>query len=221
MRPSRRPGASIVCRLLGTALLVCAPALAAATGLYERFIDAVTVDRSEEVAAMLARGIDPNTVDPNGNPVLLIAARSGFEPTLDALLAAGAKVDARNPLGDSPIMVAAIAGHLAIVEKLYQRGAKINHPGWTPLIYAATSGQIDVARFLLDARADVNAASPNGTTALMMAVRGGFAPMVELLISRGADLEHRNESGATAMTWAKRGGFDAIERTLAQHGAKD
>jgi ankyrin repeat protein len=76
----------------------------------------------------------------------VIAARSGFEPTLDALLAAGAKVNIKNPFGDSAIMVAAIGGRLAIVKKLHARGAEINHPGWTPLIYAATGGHADVAR---------------------------------------------------------------------------
>jgi ankyrin repeat protein len=209
-----------VLRLLPLLMLGLGPA-AGAQALYERFIQSVTIDRSDEVAALLARGIDPNTVDPNGDPVLVIAARSGFEPTLDALLAAGDKVNLINPFGDSAIMVAAIGGRLAIVKKLYARGAEINHPGWTPLIYAATGVHADVARYLIDAGANVNAASPNGTTALMMAVRGGHAAVVDLLLERGADLGHRNADGATALAWAKRGGFDAIERGLRRRGAKD
>ena len=138
-------------RLLPVILVGFAPAPASAEDLYDRFIHAVTVDQSGEVAALLARGIDPNTVAPNGDPVLLIAARSAFEPTLDALLAAGAKVNIRNPYGDTAIMVAAIGGHLAIVKKLVSRGAEINRAGWTPLIYAATGGHADVARYLIDA----------------------------------------------------------------------
>jgi hypothetical protein len=78
-------------RILPLLLLAFATAPAAAQALYERFIQSVTIDRSDEVVTMLARGVDPNTVDPNGDPVLVIAARSGFEPTLDALLAAGAR----------------------------------------------------------------------------------------------------------------------------------
>jgi uncharacterized protein len=208
-------------RMLPLLLFGFAAAPAGAQALYERFIQSVTIDRSDEVAAMLARGVDPNTVDPHGDPVLVIAARSGFEPTLDALLAAGAKVNIRNPYGDSAIMVASIGGRLAIVKKLYARGAEINHPGWTPLIYAATGGHADVARYLIDAGANVNAASPNGTTALMMAVRGGHAAVVDLLLDRGADIGHRNADGATPLAWARRGGFDAIERALRRRGAKD
>lgn len=208
-------------RLLALLLVALASTSGSAQALYERFIHAVTIDRSDEVAALLARGMDPNTVDPNGDPVLLIAARSGFEPTLDALLAAGAKVNMRNQYGDSAIMVAAISGRLAIVKKLFAHGAAINHSGWTPLIYAATGGHDDVARYLLDAGADVNAASPNGTTALMMAVRGGHAAVVELLLARGADVAHRNDAGATALAWARRGRLDAIESALRRSGANN
>jgi ankyrin repeat protein len=218
-------GSKAALRVLGLLPLILvigfAPAPASAQELYERFIRDVTIDKSDEVAALLARGMDPNTVDANGDPVLLIAARSGFEPTLDALLTAGAKVNVRNPYGDSAIMVAAISGRLPIVKKLLARGAAINHPGWTPLIYAATGGHADVARYLIDAGADVNAASPNGTTALMMAVRGGHAAVVDLLLARRADVGHRNDDGATALAWAKRGGFDAIERALRRSGANN
>ncbi len=124
---------------------------AAAQQLYERFIDAVTNDRADEVAALLARGIDPNTVDPNGDPALSIAARAGFEPTLDALLAAGAKVNAGTATATRAIMVAALARPPGDrQEALRARRRKSTAPGWTPLIYAATDGHDDVARYLLD-----------------------------------------------------------------------
>ena len=118
-------------------------------------------------------------------------------------------------------MVAALGGHLGIVKKLVTRGAEINAPGWTPLIYAATSGREEVLRYLLGIGADVNAQSPNGTTALMMAVREGHAGTVELLLAKGADANHRNENGATALGWAKRGGFVAIEQALRRRGATE
>jgi ankyrin repeat protein len=207
------------CALLGLALLAVS-VIARAQGLYESFVEAVAADRSEDVRRMLARGVDPNTVDPNGDPVLLVAARAGWEPTVDALLAAGAKVDARNRFGDRALTVAALGGHLAIVKKLLARGAALDTPGWTPLIYAATNGQIEVMRYLLDAGADINAVAPNGTTALMMAVRGGHAAAVDLLLSRGADVNKRNDSGATALAWARRGGFEDIEKVLTQRGAR-
>jgi ankyrin repeat protein len=109
------------CRTLLTALLAILISCAAPTALYaqalfDRFNMAVAADRADEVAALLARGMDPNTVDLNGDPALLVAARLGYETTLDVLLRAGAKVNARNRFGDSAIMVAAIGGQLGVVK---------------------------------------------------------------------------------------------------------
>jgi ankyrin repeat protein len=196
------------------------PASARGQALYEAFIRAVETDNADRVREMLARGVDPNIVDPHGEPVLVVAARAGWERTVDALLGAGAKVDSANGFGDRPIMVAALNGHLSIVKTLHRRGAALDAPGWTPLIYAATNGQIEVVRYLLDAGAAIDAASPNGTTALMMAVRGGHLTTVELLLARGADVSRRNQDGATALTWARRGGSIDIETMLKRRGAQ-
>jgi len=204
------------------ALFVCAaPTMLHAQALFERFNMAVAADRTDEVAGLLARGMDPNTVDPNGDPAVVVASRLGYEKTLDTLLRAGAKVNARNRFGDTALMVAAIGGRLPIVRKLVDRGAEINPAGWTPLIYAATSGRDEVVRYLLEAGARIDAEGPNGTTALMMAARGGNADTVSLLIAKGASVNHRNESGASALTWAERGGFEFIGKELRAHGARD
>ncbi|HET9763101.1 MAG TPA: ankyrin repeat domain-containing protein, partial [Casimicrobiaceae bacterium] len=113
------------CARLALLLLALAALAPSARGqaLYDTFIHAVEVDDTDQVRAMLARGVDPNIVDPHGEPVLVVAARAGWERTVDALLGAGAKVDAANPFGDRPIMVAALGGHLAIVKMLLRRGA--------------------------------------------------------------------------------------------------
>jgi ankyrin repeat protein len=199
--------------------LEAAPCLLHAQALLDRFTMAVANDRADEVTAMLARGMDPNSVDANGEPALVSAARAGFEPTVDALLRGGAKVDVRNRFGDTPILVAAIGGHLAVVKKFVARGVDINAPGWTPLMYAATAGKDDVVRYLLGAGASVDAEGPNGITALMMAVRGGQADTVSLLLAKGANSNHRSDTGATALAWAQRGGFNVIEKELREHGA--
>jgi ankyrin repeat protein len=211
-----------VCRLTGVALLAlcCAGAGAPGDALYDRFIQSVAIDRSDDVAAILARGMDPNTVDPNGEPVLVVAARAGWIPTTDLLLKAGAKVDAKNSFGDTAIMVAALNGHIELVKKLQARGADINPRGWTPLAYAASNGKTDVVQYLLGVGADINARSPNGTTPLMMAVRGGHEATVDLLLAKGADPNLRNQNDASALAWATRGGFFAIEQSLRKQGAK-
>jgi uncharacterized protein len=202
-------------------LLAIAAAPAFAQQVYEDMIIAVANDRADEGKRLLARGMDPNSVDPNGDPLLFIAARAGYRATVDVLLAAKANVNAKNRFGDTPLMAAALNGHLEVVRKLRTQGADIEPRGWTPLIYAATGGHDVVVAYLLDQGANVNAQSPNGTTALMMAVREGRASTFDLLMRRGADIQHRNENGASALDWAKRSNETAMAEKLRRAGAKD
>jgi ankyrin repeat protein len=203
--------------------LVFASAVTAATAqqVYEDLIVAVANDRADEVKRLVARGMDPNSVDPNGDPLLFTAARNGYRATVDVLLAAKAKVGAKNRVGDTPLMGAALNGHLEIVRKLRTQGADLDPHGWTPLIYAATGGHDDVVTYLLDQGANINAQSPNGTTALMMAVHEARASTFDLLLRRGADVNHRNENGVSALDWAKRGNETAMAEKLRRAGAKD
>ena len=76
----------------------------------EDFVIAVANDRVGQVKDMLARGVDPNTVDAQGDPALVVAARGGNLDTVKVLLAAKADVNARNRFGDTAIMVAALSG---------------------------------------------------------------------------------------------------------------
>ena len=215
-RATRFPSARCVLALLAAFAF---PAFA--QQLYDDLIVAVQNDRAADVRAFIVRGVDPNTVDPNGDPLLYTAARAGFAATVDVLLAAKANVNAKNRFGDTPLMGAALAGHLEIVRKLRMRGAELEPPGWTPLIYAATGGHDTVAAYLLDQGARIDATSPNGTTALMMAVREGHASTFDLLVRRGADIHHRNENGVSALDWAKRGNETAMADRLRRAGARD
>ncbi len=184
-------------------------------------IIAVSNDCASQVREFLAKGVDPNTVGPNGEPALVLASRAGYTATVDALLAAKANVDARSSVGDSAIMVAALTGQMDIVKKLRARGAQINNAGWTPLIYAATGGQDAIVEYLVAEGANVNAVSPNGTSALMMAVREGKGSTVTLLIAKGADVNARNQNGATALAWAQRQNESAMVAALKRAGGKE
>jgi ankyrin repeat protein len=193
----RGGGALVLCLTLGLACI--GPAGAAA---YDDFIQAVQNSRPKEVAALLKRGMDPNSVDTKGQPVLHIAARENNLEVVQALVAAGADIDRRNPLKETPIMLACLTGSTKIVEFLLSKDAQINHPGWTPLLYAATNGHADIVKLLLDNSAYIDSAAPNGTTPLMMAVRGGYIDTVRLLLDEGADPTLKNENGDTATSWA-------------------
>lgn len=182
---------------------------------------AIANDRVPLVKQLLGKGIDPNSVDAQGEPMLLLAVRGGSGGSVDALLGGGAKVNARNPAGDSALMVAAITGKVDIAKKLRQRGADLEGYAWTPLIYAATGGHEAMIVYLLAEGANINAGSPNGTTALMMAAREGKASAASLLLAKGADVNKRNQNGATALSWALRGNEKALAEALRRAGATE
>ena len=178
----------------------------AQAGSYEDFFKAVQVDNVRTVQTLLQRGFDPNTVNPDGVPALMLAVR---EPSLKVaeLLASWpqTRTEVRNAHDESPLMLAALKGFLPLVKKLVNNDADVNKPGWTPLHYAATGGHVPVIEFLLDESAYIDAESPNGTTPLMMAAMYGSPEAVKFLIQAGADLTLKNQHGMTALDFAVRG----------------
>jgi ankyrin repeat protein len=58
----------------------------------------------------------------------------------------------------------------------------------TPLIVAASSGQADEVRSLLDEGASVNTTAADGRTALIAATENNHIEVVQTLINAGADL---------------------------------
>lgn len=179
---------------------------AASAGSYEDFFKALKVDDALAVKALLQRGFDPNTVNPDGVPALMQAVR---EPSLKVaeLLVSWPKtrIEVRNEKDESVLMLAALKGHLSLVQALVAHDADVNKTGWSPLHYAATGGHVPVLEHLLEHSAYIDAESPNGTTPLMMAAMYGSPEAVKVLIQAGADPTLKNQLGLTALDFANRG----------------
>jgi ankyrin repeat protein len=187
----------------------------AIAGAYDDFFRAVGVDDARTVAALLARGFDPNSVSLEGQSGLFLALRSESASVAEALIAhPELRVDATNPHGETALMMAALRGQAAFVQRLIDRGGQVNREGWTPLHYAAAGPEAKVVALLLDRGAAIEAPSPNRTTPLMMAARYGSEASVEVLLRRGADVKARNALDLTAGDFARQAGREALARRL-------
>lgn len=174
-------------------------------GSYDDFFSALERDDVASLKPLLQRGFDPNSVSPKGEYALLLALRQSSWKSAQLLIAqAATQVEVRSAKDESPLMLAAIKGQLGICQQLVSRDADVNKPGWTPLHYAATSGNPAVIQLLLDHYAYVDAESPNGSTPLMMAAMYGSLEAVKLLLQAGADATLKNAKGLTALDFARK-----------------
>ncbi len=199
------------------------------------------------VTLLLDAGADPNATLANGETALMTCARTGDVTAVRALVARGANVNRREPLHDQTALMWAAAGrHADVVGALISAGADVHarsrtysqtvtsevtqragrealnytvpRGGSTPLLFAARSGDVESARRLVDAGADVNDALPNGMTALVEAAHSGHEDLGALLLDKGADA-NAGGAGYTALHAAVLRSGQRLVNALLTHGA--
>jgi ankyrin repeat protein len=187
-------------------LFVIAYYLPANAGSYDDFFIAIKQDDPKAITALLNRGFDPDTRNPEGLHGLYLALRDSSLRAAQALADwPKTNVEIRTAQDESPLMMAALKGQFEIAKKLIERNADVNKTGWTPLHYAATGGHLAIIELLLEHHAYIDAESPNGTTPLMMAAHYGSPAAVKLLLESGADPSLKNQLGLAAIDFAHRG----------------
>lgn len=131
------------------------------------------------------------------NEDILSAARVGDRAAMEAALAAGASVNAVDKKGLSPLRLV----------------------GLTPLGLAAAYGHRNIAEFLLEHGANVDAVSADGfeQTPLNEAAHYGSTDVAALLLDHGADINARDIMGATPLEWgALYGGKNVVSLLIAR-----
>ena len=117
---------------------------------------------------------------------------------------------------------AALEGNLEAIRQHIEAGANLNEReplgGSSPLITAATFGQTEVAKALIEAGADVDHRNNDGSTALLTAALFCRTEIVEALLDAGADRSIRNNAGSTALDVVTVP-FDAIKEIYDYLGA--
>src|SRR5438067_9132391 len=150
------------------------------------------------------------------------AAMAGNRDAVRALLKDGADVNTALGDGMTALHYAASRHDVELARMLLYAGANVKATtrigAYTPLLLAAKNGSAAVVEPLLNAGADVDAATSNGTTPLMFAAASGNRAAVETLIARGADV-NANESvrGLTPLMFAAASNRAAVLELLAEN----
>jgi ankyrin repeat protein len=174
--------------------------LAAATG------NATVIER------ILKAGADPNAASPGGETALMTVSRTGSVDAVKVLLAYKADVNAREGTrGQTALMWASGEGHADLIKVLLEAGADLHATShapagaamstggstyrrgvaridvFTPFLIAVRAGRIEAAGALLDAGANVNETTPDGTSALVLAIHNARYDIAAFLLDRRAD----------------------------------
>jgi ankyrin repeat protein len=174
------------------------------------------------VEALLAGGADPNATAQGRETPLMVASWTGSSDVVRRLLDAGADVNAKEASRQqTALMWAASERHPAVVRLLTEYGADVNArtavntpnrkpgmrasgaaaAGLTALLFAARVGDVESARLLLDAGANVNETADEGLSALGFATVRAHIPVALLLLERGAN-PNAADGGYSPLHWA-------------------
>ena len=170
----------------------------------------------------------------NGGTPLHTVANWEFIDALRYLIKRGANLEILDNRGFTPLSLAAYANRLQNVQALVEAGAKIDvkttTENMTPLIAATMNisplnhgDSMDVIKYLLDKKANVNFQAADEKTALINAAAssnsGQAEDKVDLLLSRGAKTDIVNKSGETALMFAAGRGHEGVVELLLKKGA--
>ncbi len=140
------------------------------------------------VQQCVTQGIDIEEADQLDRTALMFASFNGHTEIVGFLIEKGADVQKQNSEGRSSLMFASSGPFPETVQLLLENGsdpnAKDSIEGWTPLMYAAAEGNIEVIEVLLDYDADVTLQDTDGETATDFARNNGHSEVVALLESQ-------------------------------------
>jgi ankyrin len=172
---------------------------------------------AEAVRALLEHGANVNAKERSHGQTALMWAISQRHPAVVKLLIEhGADVHARSvvtqELAYTGVPTVQAGRNAAALVVTVPKG------GSTPLLFAARQGDIESAKLLLAAGADVNETAPDQTSVLVMATHSGQGALAAFLLDHGADANAAG-AGYTALHAAVlRNDLDLVKALLA-HGA--
>ncbi|MCH7979727.1 MAG: ankyrin repeat domain-containing protein, partial [Acidobacteria bacterium] len=157
----------------------------------------------EAMKLLIEHGADVNAAETwQGQTALMWAAAEKHPEIVRTLLEHGADVHARSnviPLPE-PFLIET-PGPLG-----FNHPTTVHFPktkgGFTPLLFAAQQGDVDSARILLEAGAEVNEATAENGSVLVVATASGHEELAVFLLEQGADPNATDGFGISAMHYA-------------------
>jgi ankyrin repeat protein len=183
----------------------------------QEFFEAATGGDVAKVRTMLQA--DPSLAgakDENGVSAIMKATYHGKKDVVAALLETGVELD---------VFEAAATGRVERVSKLIADDPSVvnaySPDGFTPLGFAVFFGEPEIAKALLAAGADVNAASRESmkVTPLASAAAAKQTDIARLLIEHGANVNARAASGHIPLHEASANGNVELVTLLIEKGA--
>ncbi len=180
----------------------------------------MSVTDIDKVSLLLAKGADVNAASKRGRTALLLAAMSDRSAGIVRLLMAkGADPKAVDVLKVNALNAAVRGNDIETIRIFADAGVAADtadFAGFTPLIGAAFSGNVQAVKLLLEKGANVNAVSGDGSfqkvkagtialgnfTPLLGAATLGSPEMITVLLQAGADVNARDVRGMTPLMLA-------------------
>ena len=157
-----------------------------------------------------------------GAKELFEAIRRGQVSAMRSILDRNPKlIGAVDESGSTPLTLAAYWAGPAEVKELLARGADPNakNDGGVAALIPATDN-LEMTRLVVEAGADVNARTEDGSSALMVvARRAGAVPVAAYLLEKGADIGAATADGITALHRAAQSGDVDMIKLLVERGA--
>ncbi|KAH9190173.1 hypothetical protein AeNC1_007859, partial [Aphanomyces euteiches] len=184
-------------------------------------ISTTYLHRVELANYMIDHGAWHEMRDGTGLTPLLTAASLGHVDCVNLLLARAADRTATNLSGQTALAIATSLNHVDVAAALLNYGCDPNTlvdyaDGVTLLHECAAHGYIELAKLLVDYKANLDAQDSDGNTPLVYAAYDDHLDVLALLLARGAQPDVVNRATRSAMHWAALGKPDAV-RLLAEY----
>ena len=163
---------------------------------------AARTGKTGAVQVLLDRGAQVNARETWGDTTALMWAVAERHPAVvKMLIEHGADVNARSKFVPSTTG-RGFEGTTPVNAKSGQAAEELSSGSLTPLMFAAREGDLESARFLVAAKADVNAVDGDGKTALSLAIFNGNWEVASLVVDNHADVNHADAQAFTPLFWA-------------------